>query len=131
MNPYMSSRQDRGREAVRSHLKPHLHHTCSLFLGSQIKKQRISYIITLEIKRVEVIEKSKMWNQGKGICRKGTFLNKIQVQPALTGQRAKTDMLTLFPNYHGIYFFIPFKEAGNLIETFLSKADLQFCIQAL
>lgn len=72
-----------------------------------------------------------MWNQGKGICRKGTFLNKIQVQPGMTGQTAKRDMLTLFPNYHGIYFFIPFKDAGNQIKAFLSKGDLQFCILAL
>lgn len=39
----MSSRQDRGREAVRSHLKPHLHHTCSLFLGTQKAKNLIYY----------------------------------------------------------------------------------------
>lgn len=32
-----------------SHLKPHLHFTCSLFLGTQIKMQRIPYIINLEI----------------------------------------------------------------------------------
>lgn len=72
-----------------------------------------------------------MWNQGKSICRKGAFLKKIQVQPGMTEQTPKIDVPALFPNYHGIYFFIPFKDAGNQIKAFLSKADLQFCILAL
>lgn len=114
-----------------------MHCTYSLFLGTQIKKQIIPYIINHEKEKkkekttgVPVVQTSKTY----GIRTKASEhfpQQDTRVQPGTSGPTTEEKQPCPVPKHHGIYFFIPFEDAGNQTEAFICKADLQFCILAL
>jgi len=109
-----------------------MHCTYSLFLGTQIKKQRIPLLILKKYTGVPVIKKSKI----HGIRTKasvGTAFSSARYKGATRYNQAnsKEKHPCLVPKNHRIYFSTPFQAIGNQTEAFLCKVDVQFCILAL
>lgn len=77
-----------------SHLKPHLHLTCSLFLGTQIKKQRIPYIINLEtIQGYKLLKRAKHGIKAKASVGRVLFSTRYRCNQLWLGKKQRQTCL--------------------------------------
>lgn len=107
-------------------------HLFSLPGNSKLKSKESHILIILKKYCIPVIKKSKIYGtRTKASVGRAFSSARYQDATRYNWANSKEKHPCLVPKHHGIYFSIPFKDAGNQIEAFLRKVDLQFCILVL